>query len=199
MGGTGWPLFCVLSFRGFSAVSMIQREECVHLVCLVVPAAVSQRTLSLSLKLSSPSLQPLLHARVTRRRFRRVTFNERRWVFARETKGGRAGTERRASGGRREKERKRERELLRTGVDRGGITPVEELLMSQPKTPFFRLLFFFHPSHSLAALVFFCHLQQADGASMVVQVLKGKGSGNEEWIESAGESTKNFEDAAPCG
>lgn len=30
---------------------------------------------------------------------------------------------------------------------------------------------------------------------MVVEVLKGKGSGNEEWIESAGESTENFESA----
>lgn len=36
-----------------------------------------------------------------------------------------------------EKEKKREREPLRTGMDRGGITPVEELLMSRPKTPFF--------------------------------------------------------------
>lgn len=30
---------------------------------------------------------------------------------------------------------------------------------------------------------------------MVVEVLRGKGSGNEEWIESAGESTENFEGA----
>lgn len=89
----------------------------------------------------------LLHARVTRRRFRRVTFNERRRGFreaGRRKKDEQEQKERESIGKderKREKERKggRGKESLygQGWITRGGITPVEELLMSQPKTPFF--------------------------------------------------------------
>lgn len=152
----GRPLFRVLPFGGFSAVSGdIARKES---ACKRAPSASwfpppnhppPDFPLPLALlppppficqPLPSPAVpSTLLHARVTRRRFRRVTFNERRWIFARQTwiretrerEGGRGG----ALGKGEKEERKRERAF----ADRSGsrrVTPVEELLMSRPKTLF---------------------------------------------------------------
>lgn len=74
---------------------------------------------------------------------------------------------------------------------------MEELLMSRPKTPFFSITLFLPSTPLSGRSRVFLPFTTSRWSEHGGRGAEGKGgSGNEEWIESVNESSKNFEDAA---
>lgn len=158
-GREGWPLFRVLRFGGFSAASVAYSARCVQgrAVCLVVVWFPATR---------DPPSPPFCARATPFNPFTRTCDLPGDFVGSPLTKGGgfsrgkpgkgdERGTRGAQRGAVRREERAREtviegeRERERAFADRDGprrVTPVEELLMSRPKTPFF--------GHSFSS---FCH------------------------------------------